>query len=69
VSAIHAISRGPVPKSGAGTSMPGPMKFLVLSSKVKRRVIRSSSCSEYLWAAILTPPLAPPKGTLTMAHL
>ena len=31
--------------------------------------MRSSSPSEYLWRAILTPPLAPPNGTSTKAHL
>ena len=45
------------------------MKFFLLSSYVYLRVIRSSSLTEYSWAEILTPPLAPPNGTLTMAHL
>jgi hypothetical protein len=34
VSFIHAISRGPVPMSGAGTSLDGPMKPLRASSIV-----------------------------------
>ena len=69
MSTIQAISRAPVPKSGAGTSVPGPMKFFFTSSKVYRRVIRSSSSLLYFRPSILMPPLAPPKGTSTTAHL
>ena len=42
VSAIQAISLGPVPRSGAGTFTPGPIMFLRISSAVYRRVIRST---------------------------
>lgn len=45
------------------------MKPFLASSSVKRRVIFSSSCSEYSLGFILIPALAPPKGTSTQAHL
>jgi hypothetical protein len=43
LSTIQAISRCPVPMSGAGTSTCGPRKSFLMSSAAKRRVIRSSS--------------------------
>lgn len=45
------------------------MKPFLASSRVKRRVIFSSSCSEYSLGLILIPALAPPNGTSTHAHL
>ena len=45
------------------------MKFFLISSAVYRRVMRSISSALYCLASILTPPLAPPNGTSTMAHL
>ncbi len=49
--------------------MAGPMKFLLTSSNVNRRVIRSISAAEYCDRSIRTPPFAPPNGTFTIAHL
>ena len=45
------------------------MKFFRTSSNTYRRVIRSSSPIEYVLGLIRIPPLAPPKGTSTSAHL
>lgn len=46
-----------------------PMKPFFASSRVNLRVMRSSSFSLYSFGFILTPALAPPKGTSTQAHL
>ena len=67
VSIIHTIVCSLEPTSGAGMSQSGPM--LLPSAWVKRRVIRSSSSLLYFLASILMPPLAPPKGASTTAHL
>jgi hypothetical protein len=50
-------------------SYPGPMNFFWQSSIVYRRVIRSNCSTVYFLGSILIPPLAPPKGTSTTAHL
>ncbi len=66
VSIIQAIVWAFVPMSGAGMSESGPMMFW--SSAVKRRVRRSSSPVESSRGSTVTPPFAPPNGTLTRAH-
>ena len=68
-SAIHAISRSPVPTSGAGTFWDGCIKSLLANSWVNRLVILSSSSSDHFFILIIRPPLEPPKGTSTKAHL
>src|SRR5437867_6570534 len=47
-------------------SCSGPMMMLI--SEVYRRVIRSSSPWDMDLGSQITPPLAPPKGMLTVAH-
>ena len=68
-STIQAISRSPVPMSGAGTFWLGLIRSRLQSSKAKRRVICSISCSFHSRGSILRPPLEPPNGTSTSAHL
>ena len=68
-STIQAISRSPVPMSGAGTFWLGLIRSRLQSSKAKRRVISSISCSFHSRGSIRSPPLEPPKGTSTSAHL
>ena len=45
------------------------MKLRLASSIVNRRVTRSTNSGGRLRASMQTPPLAPPKGTSTSAHL
>ena len=62
---IHAITSALVLTSGAGMSMVGPMTSLHCSTNA--RVTRSSS-KRLIWLGSQSmPPLAPPKGTSTMA--
>lgn len=68
-SAIHAISRGPVPTSGAGTLTLGLMKCRRASSRVNARVIASNSSAVYFAGSRHSPPFDPPNGTSTTAHL
>src|SRR5438874_8641667 len=51
--------------SGAGMSCAGPMSGRI--SLAKRRVMRSSSLLDMRFGSQITPPLAPPKGTFTVA--
>ncbi len=63
---IQAIVCSSVPRSGAMTSMRGPM--MLNTSSVKRRVRRSFS-PRLSWAGSQAmPPLAPPKGRFMMPH-
>ncbi len=64
-SMIHAITSALVFTSGAGMSMVGPITSLVCSTKA--RVTRSSSKTLIDRGSQSMPPLAPPKGTSTMA--
>ena len=68
-SAIHAISLSPVPTSGAGTFWEGCIKSLFASSCANRLVILSNSSGFQSLGLIINPPLDPPKGTSTNAHL
>ena len=68
-SAIHAISRSPVPMSGAGTFCDGLMRSRLQSSNAKRRVMSSSSCSFHSRGSMRRPPFEPPNGTSTRLHL
>jgi hypothetical protein len=61
------ISRSPVAMSGAGMSCSGPITGT--SSLAKRRVIRSISATERRFGSQRTPPLAPPNGSPSRAHL
>ena len=64
-SIIQAITWALVLTSGAGMSRVGPSTFSILS--MNERVIRWSSSGSSWSAGQLTPPLAPPKGTPTIA--
>ena len=66
MSIIQAMTRAFVPMSGAGMSRSGPM--IGSSSEMKRRLRFSSSQSLRPSGSTMTPPFAPPNGTLTMAH-
>ena len=47
----------------------GPMNSFLINSAVNRRVIFSICSGVYFLGLNLTPPLEPPKGTSTIAHL
>ena len=64
-SIIQAITWALVLTSGAGMSRVGPMTLSILS--MNDRVIVSTSSSDNSRAGQLIPPLAPPKGTPTIA--
>ncbi len=66
VSIIQAMVWELVPMSGAGMSLSGPIR--IDSSEVKRRVRFSSSAWLNFLGSTITPPLAPPKGRLKIAH-
>ncbi len=53
--------------SGAGTSTSGPMKSAIAS--MYPRASRSSSCSDSALESTVTPPLPPPNGRSSVAHL
>ena len=63
---IQAMVCSSVPRSGAITSMRGPM--MLSSSSVKRRVSRSSSPRDSWAGSQAMPPLAPPKGRFMRPH-
>ena len=64
-SIIQAIVWALVLTSGAGMSRVGPRTFSILS--MNERVTFWSSASESFSGSQLTPPLAPPNGTLATA--
>ena len=64
-SIIQAITWESVLTSGAGMSRVGPRIFSILS--MNERAIVWTSLRSSLSAGQLTPPLAPPKGTLATA--
>src|SRR5438552_17498020 len=63
---IHAISRGPVLTSGAGTSRYGPTTVSIALKNERQSL--SSSWTESCFGSTFTPPLPPPKGTSSSAH-
>ena len=63
----HAISRSPVAMSGAGMSRSGPIIVEDLGGVAARDPLHLAGDSRL--GSHRTPPLAPPKGSPSSAHL